>query len=63
MTLTHPEVAGTARSLLGMAEETRSGIIAHVEQALRLFGDPRLAENTSTSDITASDLMDRERPV
>ena len=62
-TLTHPEVAGTARSLLGMAEETRSGIIAHVEQALRLFGDPRLAENTSTSDVTASDLMDRERPV
>ncbi len=62
-TLIHPEVAGTARSLLGMAEETRSGVIAHVEQALRLFGDPRLAENTSTSDVTASDLMDRERPV
>ena len=62
-TVTHPEVAGTARSLLGMAEETRSGIIAHVEQALRLFGDPRLVDNTSTTDITASDLMDRERPV
>ncbi len=62
-TRTHPEVAGTARSLLGMAEETRSGVIAHVEQALRLFGDPRLAENTSTTDVTASDLMDRERPV
>ncbi len=62
-TKVHPEIAGTARSLLGMAEETRSGVIAHVEQALRLFGDPRLAENTSTSDITASDLMDRERPV
>ncbi len=61
--LSHPEVAGTARSLLGMAEETRSGIIAHVEQALRLFGDPRLAENTATSDVTASDLMDRRRPV
>ncbi len=62
-TTVHPEIAGTARSLLGMAEKTRSGIIAHVEQALRLFGDPRLAENTSTSDLTASDLMDRERPV
>ncbi|MCP3957425.1 MAG: type IV secretory system conjugative DNA transfer family protein [bacterium] len=62
-TLTHPEVAGTARSLLGMAEETRSGILAHVEQALRLFGDSRLANNTSTTDVTASDLMDRERPV
>ncbi len=63
LTATHPEVAGTARSLLGMAEETRSGIIAHVEQALRLFGDPRLAANTSTSDVTASDLMHRDRPV
>ncbi len=59
----HPEVAGTARSLLGMAEQTRSGVIAHVEQALRLFGDPRLAENTATSDATASDLMDRKKPV
>ncbi|MCP3959050.1 MAG: type IV secretory system conjugative DNA transfer family protein, partial [bacterium] len=62
-TPTHPEVAGTARSLLGMAEETRSGIVAHVEQALRLFGDPRLADNTATTDVTASDLMDRKRPV
>ena len=62
-TSTHPEIAGTARSLLAMAHETRSGIIAHAEEALRLFGDPRLAANTATSDVTASDLMDRERPV
>ncbi len=62
-TSTHPEVAGTARSLLAMAHETRSGIIAHAEEALQLFGDPRLAANTATSDVTASDLMDRERPV
>jgi type IV secretion system protein VirD4 len=62
-TTVHPEVAGTARSFLGMAEETRSGIVAHAEQALRLFGDPRLAANTRTSDLVAGDLMDRERPV
>ena len=62
-TTVHPEIAGTARSLLGMAEETRSGVVAHAEQALRLFGDPRLAASSETSDVVASDLMDRERPV
>lgn len=62
-TTVHPEIAGTARSFLGMAEETRSGIVAHAEQALRLFGDPRLAASSRTSDVVACDLMDRERPV
>jgi type IV secretion system protein VirD4 len=62
-TSTHPEVAGTAISLLSMAIETRSGVVANAEEALSVFADPRIARNTADAHFRASDLLDRPRPV
>jgi type IV secretion system protein VirD4 len=62
-TSTHPEIAGTAISLLSMAIETRSGVVANAEEALSVFADPRIAKNTADAHFRAADLLDRPRPV
>ena len=62
-TPTHPAVRDAAATLLNMEERTASGVFAQMQNPLSLLRDPDVARSTETSDFTAADLVNGDRPV
>ena len=56
------EVTLLATKMVGMAHQTRTGIIGNAMHALSIFADPYIAANTKHSDFKISDLMNGEQP-
>jgi len=56
-------IAGVGRRMLGTPARELGSIISTANNALSLYRDPIVGENTSHSDFTVADLMDHERPV
>lgn len=54
---THPIVAMGAKDMLDRAAEERSGIVSTVKRFLKLYIDNVVANNTSTSDFSISDII------
>ena len=59
----HPLSALAASDMLNRAERERSSVWSSATKHLTLYRDPILAENISSSDFTARDLMNSARPV
>ena len=57
------EVKGQANNFLGMAHETRTGIMKNALFQLGIFADPIVARNLSGSDFRLSDLMEGDKPL
>lgn len=62
-TATHPEVAMLARSFLTTPDRERGSIVSTLQRYLSLWADPRVAKNTSGSDFSLAELLDRNRRV
>lgn len=60
---THPVVAAAARDMLNRPEEERGSVLSTAMSFLSLYRDPLVRRNTSRSDFTVMELMNRERPV
>jgi len=56
-------IAGVGRRMLETPARELGSIISTANNALSLYRDPIVGENTAHSDFTVSDLMDHERPV
>ena len=56
-------VRGYGKRFLGTTERELSGVLNTASNALSLYLDPVVAENTSHSDFKISDLMDHNSPV
>ncbi len=56
-------ISGVGRRMAGTPARELGSIISTANNALSLYRDPIVGENTSRSDFTISDLMDHERPV
>jgi type IV secretion system protein VirD4 len=56
-------IAGVGRRMLGTPARELGSIISTANNALSLYRDPIVGENTTRVDFTISDLMDHERPV
>ncbi|RYZ90990.1 MAG: IncP-type DNA transfer coupling protein TraG [Proteobacteria bacterium] len=59
----HPVVARCARAMLNKADAELSGVLSTATSFLTLYTDPIVAENTSYSEFSISDLMNNEKPV
>ncbi|WP_293723905.1 type IV secretory system conjugative DNA transfer family protein [uncultured Cetobacterium sp.] len=59
----HPKVSRMGADMLGRAEKERSGIISSAKTNLEIFDTPLIGENTSSSDIQITDLMNGEKPI
>lgn len=59
---THPTVAETAQEMLNKKEHDFSGVLSTFTTALKLYKDPVVAVNTSTSDFKVRDLVDFNAP-
>jgi type IV secretion system protein VirD4 len=59
---THPVVASGAREMLNKSEGERTSIVSSALTFLKLYRDPIIAKNTSTSDFTIEDLISNEKP-
>ncbi|MGL5350140.1 MAG: type IV secretory system conjugative DNA transfer family protein [Cetobacterium sp.] len=58
----HPTVSKMGADMLGMPEKQRGGILSSAKINLAIFDTPLIGENTSSSDISLSDLMNNEKP-
>lgn len=56
-------ISGVGRRMAGTPARELGSIISTANNALSLYRDPIVGENTSRSDFTISDLMDHDRPV
>lgn len=56
-------IGGVGRRMLGTPARELGSIISTANNALSLYRDPIVGENTSRSDFTVSDLMDHDHPV
>ncbi|EGJ6041364.1 TPA: type IV secretory system conjugative DNA transfer family protein [Escherichia coli] len=56
-------ISGVGRRMLGTPARELGSIISTANNALSLYRDPIVGENTSRSDFTVADLMDHDRPV
>ncbi len=59
----HPNIAEMAAVMKNAAENTLSGFILQVISYLKIFADPVVSKNMSSSDFKITDLMQRKRPV
>lgn len=59
----HPEIAVNAQSLLNKDPRERSGVGSTADRMLKVFKDPIVAANTSSSDFTIHDLMNADKPI
>lgn len=59
----HPTVASAGQDIAGKPENEAGSVISTVKSYLSLYRDPIVAENTSASDFTVTDLMNDEKPV
>jgi type IV secretory pathway TraG/TraD family ATPase VirD4 len=62
-TKVHPIIASVAREMKNKQFEELSGIVSTANSYLSLYRDPILAQNTSRSDFTISDIIKGDRPV
>lgn len=60
---THPGVAAAAREMLDKPEKERGSVLSTVQGFLTIYHDPIVAENTSYSDLTATEIMNLDKPV
>lgn len=58
---THPVVAASARDMLSRGEGERTGIPSTLKRFLKLYRDPIIAKNTSTSDFKLAHLLDPQK--
>lgn len=56
-------ISGVGRRMAGTPARELGSIISTANNALSLYRDPIVGENTSRSDFTIDDLMNHERPV
>lgn len=56
-------IAGVGRRMLETTARELSGVISTANNALSLYRDPIVGENTGHSDFRVSDLMDHDKPV
>ena len=56
-------ISGVGRRMLETPARELGSIISTANNALSLYRDPIVGENTSHSDFTVSDLMDHDKPV
>lgn len=56
-------ISGVGRRMLGTPSRELGSIISTANNALSLYRDPIVGENTSRSDFKIADLMDHDRPV
>lgn len=56
-------IGGVGRRMLGTPARELGSIISTANNALSLYRDPIVGENTSRCDFTVADLMDHDRPV
>jgi len=56
-------ISGVGRRMLSTPARELGSIISTANNALSLYRDPIVGENTSRSDFTVADLMDHDRPV
>ncbi|MGL4946364.1 MAG: type IV secretory system conjugative DNA transfer family protein [Cetobacterium sp.] len=59
----HPTVSKMGADMLGRADKERSGIISSAKTNLAIFDTPLIGENTSSSELKLSDLMNGEKPI
>lgn len=62
-TRTHPVVAAAAQMMLNKSPNERSGVLSTATRFLSLYLDEIVASNTDSSDFSALDLMEAEKPV
>jgi len=56
-------ISGVGRRMLGTPSRELGSIISTANNALSLYRDPIVGENTSRSDFKIADLMDHDKPV
>lgn len=62
-TCTHPVVAASARDMLVRVEGEQTGITSTLKRFLKLYRDPIIAKNTSSSDFRLADLLDPQKRI
>jgi type IV secretion system protein VirD4 len=63
LTATHPTVREKVQEMLDKEERDFGGVLSTAKTALTLYSDPVVASNTSASDFTIGDLVNRDEPV
>jgi type IV secretion system protein VirD4 len=63
LTATHPTVREKVQEMLDKEERDFGGVLSTAKTALTLYSDPVVASNTSASDFTIADLVNRDEPV
>src|SRR5438045_5222064 len=58
-TSTHPVVKEKVQEMLDKEDKELSGVLSTAKTALASYSDPLVARNTSASDFTISDLVNR----
>lgn len=59
----NPFVSRQGADILGRAEKERSGVISSAKTNLAMFSTPLIGENTSSSDLKLTDLMNDKTPI